>query len=409
MATAVLLPRQGQSVESCVIGAWKKAPGDVVKTGDILFSYETDKSAFEEEAKVDGVLLAVFFGEGEDVPCLTTVAVIGERGEDISSFAPQSSAPEAEKEKQPAKPAAAFVQAPARATGISPRARAAAGRMKLDASAARPTGPHGRILERDVLALAGSRAGGPAQETANEAELSAFSPAPGGYRDEKMSFARRIIAKNMFESLQTMAQLTHTTSFDASGILALRAHLKALGDSQTAPTLNDMVLYVTARTLKACAYMNAHCLGDSLRFFERVHLGVAVDTPRGLIVPTLFNADEKSLFEIAAETRALALAARAGNISPDLLKGGTFTVSNLGAYGIEQFTPVINPPQVAILGVCCTAERVRTSGGKLETYPAMGLSLTYDHRAVDGAPASAFLQQLARALADFNTLPSQSS
>ena len=127
MATAVLLPRQGQSVESCVIGAWKKAPGDVVKTGDILFSYETDKSAFEEEAKVDGVLLAVFFGEGEDVPCLTTVAVIGERGEDISSFAPQSSAPEAGKEKQPAKPAAAFVQAPARATGISPRARAAAG------------------------------------------------------------------------------------------------------------------------------------------------------------------------------------------------------------------------------------------------------------------------------------------
>ena len=255
-----------------------------------------------------------------------------------------------------------------------------------------------------MLALAGNRIGGIGQTAAPQTGAQTPLMAVGAFKDEKMSPARRIIAKNMFESLQGTAQLTHTASFDATEILALRARYKV---EKVAVTLNDMILFAASRVLRSCAYMNAHCLGETLRTFEHVHLGVAVDTPRGLLVPTLFNADEKSLAEIAAEARSLALAARDGNISPDLLQGGTFTVSNLGAYGIEHFTPVINPPQVSILGVNCITERVRTLNGVVTTYPAMGLSLTYDHRAVDGGPASKFLQELANALAHFDETAAQ--
>lgn len=406
MATAVILPKQGQSVESCILGEWRKKPGDMVKAGDVLFSYETDKSAFEEEAKADGTLLAVFFQEGDDVPVLTTVAVIGRAGEDISAFLAQNTQVEAAKAPEAEEKAATLAPAPTaeRVLGVSPRARGTAERMKLDAKNAVPTGPSGRVIERDILALAGKRTGGAA------GEAPALQPAPqGGYREEKMPPARRIIAKNMYESLQSMAQLTHMTSFDATDLLELRAHCKAVEAVCGTPkiTLNDMILYAVSQTLKTHGYMNAHCLGESMRYFEHVHLGVAVDTPRGLLVPTIFNADQMSLVELSAKARALALAAREGNISPDLLKGGTFTVSNLGAYGVEHFTPVINPPQVGILGVNCIVERVRTADGVLKAYPAMGLSLTYDHRAVDGAPASKFLQALAATLAQFSALFAQ--
>ncbi len=407
MATAVILPKQGQSVESCVIGEWLKKVGDEIKIGDVLFTYETDKSAFAEEAKTDGTLLAVFFEQGEDVPCLTAVAVIGQRGEDVSSFVPKGGVSPAQKAAIPAQAefsAASFAPTAERALGISARARAAAERMNLDINSAAPSGPNGRIIERDVLALAGNRIGGIGQTAAPQTGAQTPLMAIGAFKDEKMSPARRIIAKNMFESLQGTAQLTHTASFDATEILALRARYKA---EKVAITLNDMILFAASRVLRSCAYMNAHCLGETLRTFEHVHLGVAVDTPRGLLVPTLFNADEKSLAEIAAEARSLALAARDGNISPDLLQGGTFTVSNLGAYGIEHFTPVINPPQVSILGVNCITERVRTLNGVVTTYPAMGLSLTYDHRAVDGGPASKFLQELANALAHFGETAAQ--
>ncbi len=407
MATAVILPKQGQSVESCVIGEWHKKVGDAVNVGDALFTYETDKSAFAEEAKVEGTLLAIFFEAGDDVPCLTTVAVIGRPGESAESFAPQRGNKAAREPAYPAQSAAfptAFAPTAERASGASPRARATAERMNLDVSSAAPSGPKGRVIERDVLALAGNRIGGIEQVALPQPDAQAPPAAMGAYKDERMSPARRIIAKNMFESLQNTAQLTHTTSFDATEILALRARYKAEG---VGITLNDMILFAVSRALKSCAYMNAHCLNETLRFFDHVHLGVAVDTPRGLLVPTLFNAEEKSLAEIAAEARSLAPAAREGNIPPDLLKGGTFTVSNLGAYGVEHFTPVINPPQVGILGVNCITERVRTVDGIVTVYPAMGLSLTYDHRAVDGGPASKFLQELAGALARFGALTAQ--
>jgi pyruvate dehydrogenase E2 component (dihydrolipoamide acetyltransferase) len=185
-----------------------------------------------------------------------------------------------------------------------------------------------------------------------------------------------------------------------------RKQLKKAAEKMETPniTLNDIMIYAVSRVLLNHKDLNAHFLDDRMRYFKHVHMGIAVDTPRGLLVPTLFNADQKSLSEIAVEAKALAYAAQEGNISPDLLTGGTFTISNLGTLGVESFTPIINPPQTAILGVDCIIERVRTVDGKIAVYPAMGLSLTYDHRAVDGAPASRFLMDLRSALENFTAL-----
>jgi len=215
-----------------------------------------------------------------------------------------------------------------------------------------------------------------------------------------------MIAKTMHDSLAEMAQLTHNTSFDATKVLAFRESLKSAPETLDLPkvTINDIILFAVSRVLTKHEGLNAHMMGDKIRYFKHVNLGIAVDTPRGLLVPTLFAAETKTLGQIAAESKVLAKSAIDGSINPDLLQGGTFTISNLGLYGIESFTPVINPPQVALLGVNCITERVRTVEGQITTYPAMGLSLTYDHRAVDGAPASRFLKDLVTALEHFDLL-----
>ena len=227
------------------------------------------------------------------------------------------------------------------------------------------------------------------------------SDSSDAFHCEKHSQIRKLIAKSMSQSLTTMAQLTLNTSFDATAIMNLRKRLKAeSGDA--APTLGDMVLCAVSRTLLAHAGLNAHYDDEKMKYFHHVNLGVAIDTPRGLMVPTLFGADEMTLAQIAAGVRTLAENCRKGSVSPDVLKDGTFTVTNLGALGIESFTPVINPPQTAILGVCGITRRVRDfSSGGIELYSAMGLSLTIDHRAIDGAPAAKFLQDLCKTLEKF--------
>ena len=426
MATAVIMPRQGQSVESCIIGEWFKKVGDPVQEGDILFSYETDKSSFEEPAKQAGTLLAIFYGADDDVPCLTTVGVIGEPGESYAEFAPDQAAGTAEApgmEAPAAKaPAAAAVAAPAvqaegsALRGVSPRARNAAERLHVDPAQAQPTGPNGRVIERDIKALAqASRTGtglGGRVTAADQAAAPAAQAAPAvqgadtEYQNVKLPNIRKVIAKSMFQSLSTMAQLTHTTSFDATCIMNFRKGLKAAPEQLQVPniTLNDIILFAASRVLPKHPDLNAHFLEDKMRYFRHVNLGIAVDTPRGLMVPTLMRAEEKSLKEIAAEAKALAAACQDGSINPDLLQGASFTVSNLGTLGIEHFTPVINPPQTGILGVDCIVERVRTVDGQITVYPAMGLSLTYDHRALDGAPASRFLQDMRAALENFQAL-----
>ncbi|MEN6338928.1 MAG: dihydrolipoamide acetyltransferase family protein, partial [Clostridiaceae bacterium] len=258
----------------------------------------------------------------------------------------------------------------------------------------------GRLTAADMAA--------DATATTEKAPAAPIQAAPTGldYDEVKMPNMRRVIAKTLHESLSEMAQLTHNTSFDATRILAFRERIKSAPEGMELPkiTINDIILFAASRVLMKHEALNAHCLGDKIRFFHHAHLGIAVDTPRGLLVPTLFNADIKSLGQIALESKQLSKAAQDGSINPDLLQGGTFTVSNVGVYGVESFTPVINPPQVALLGVCCITERVRTVDGQITTYPAMGLSLTYDHRAVDGAPASRFLKDLVTALEQFDLL-----
>jgi len=436
MATAVIMPRQGQSVESCLLSEWKKAEGDEVHTGDILFTYETDKAMFEEAAKVDGTLLAVFCQEGDDIPCLDTVAVIGAPGEDFSSLIPASAetaAPaEAKKAALPAEtPVNSLVTTAAvgAAVSVSPRARNTAERLHVALTDLAPSGPHGRVLERDVLAgrkltaaaleggdlsgIAGTGVGGRIRAAdlsapASAPEAAAAAPAGGGtgYHDEKLSHLRKVIGASMHKSLAEMAQLTHHSSFDATAMIAYRGQLKKAAETLELPniTYNDIVLFAVSRVLPHHSALNAHLLDDKMRFFDHVHLGMAVDTPRGLLVPTIFNADTKSLSQIAAEAKSLAAAAQTGSISPDLLTGASFTVSNLGSLGVEAFTPVINPPQTGILGVDCMIDRVRKVDGQITVYPAMGISLTYDHRALDGAPASRFLKELREALENITAL-----
>ena len=440
MATPIIMPRQGQSVESCIITAWNKKVGDTVEKGEILFSYETDKSSFDEPAPESGTLLAIFHEEGDDVPCLENVCVIGNAGEDVSAFAPAGEA--AEPAPVAEAPTSAVAEAPVaapvaqavEATGaISPRARALAEKTGADLLKATPTGPNGRIIERDVQSLLdrgltvsgaasaeytspveGTGAGGRvvlADLSAPAAAAPAAASAPiaeAAYEDVKMPNIRKIIARQMCASLTEMAQLTYNSSFDATKLLALRKSLKAGAEKMGLAniTINDVILYAASRVLKYPKHrmFNAHCLGDTVRYFNPVNIGIAVDTERGLMVPTVFGANSMSLNEISKEAKSVITAAQSGKISPDYLSGATFTVSNLGSLGIESFTPIINPPQTAILGVDCVTQRVKEVDGEHVFYPAMGLSLTADHRVIDGADAARFLQDLSFALENIDLL-----
>ena len=442
MATPVIMPRQGQSVESCIIAKWNKKKGDAVAIGDVLFSYETDKASFEETAKVGGTLLETFFEEGDDVPCLLNVCVIGNPGEDVSAFQPAGDAEEQAApatEEQPAAAPAPSSPAPAVecAVGggevkISPRARHLAEKSCANLNLAQGSGPHGRVIERDVERLiaegkistyaaqdayaasgadvAGSGVGG----RVTLADLAAPAPAVCAaaasdqpeFEEVKLTNIRKVIAKSMHSSLATMAQLTFNTTFDATAILNYRKVLKAKGEAygMEKVTINDMILYAVSRVLLHHKDLNAYFADDKMTLFNNVHLGVATDTERGLMVPTVFYANRMSLKEISDQAKIVCSACRDGACNPDLLKGATFTVSNLGSMGVESFTPVINPPQTGILGVCSVTQRIREVDGEIKTYPAMGLSITFDHRAIDGAPVARFLQELCTALENFTML-----
>ncbi len=387
-AVAVIMPKAGITVESCIIGEWLKQVGDEVKEGDILFTYETDKASFECESTASGTLLEILHEAGDEVPCLDPVCMVGVAG-------------------------AAAAAAPAGAA-VSPRAKHLAASAGVNAADAIGTGPNGRIIERDVQTLIASKPAAAPVAEAVAAPVAAPAPAPvaaeeAEYKDVKFSGIRRAISKSMSTSLHTMAQLTHNTSFDATAILNYRKQLKAAGGEYAGITIGDIVLYAVSRTLLNYPDLNAIMLDDNnIRQFTHVNLGVAVDTPRGLMVPTIRHADEMSLLEISKAVKQLAAECRDGAINPDKLSGGSFTVSNLGNMGVESFTPVINPPQTGILGVCSTVERVRKGkDGGIELYPAMGLSLTYDHRAVDGTPAAKFQKELGFNLENFTVLLSK--
>lgn len=424
LANPVIMPRQGQSVESCIITTWHKKVGDTVNEGDILFSYETDKSAFDEKSLFSGTLLKILFEEGDVVPCLETVCFIGEAGEDVSSLGAPAAAEE--KESAPEKAAEPAAAAPAAAAEgiaeggrvkISPRAKNLALKTGVDMTAVGATGPHGRIIERDINAaldrgavgtvaavedfLAGKIAA--PEKAAEEAAANAAANIAAEYEEVPMSGVRRAIARSMHASLSEMAQLTLNASFDATALMEYRKALKAGAEEMGLGkiSINDMVMYAVSRVLPDFPQINATLTDNTMRLYKHANIGLAVDTDRGLLVPTIFAADTMSLAEVAAADKAAAAKARDGALTPDEMSGGSFTVTNLGSLGIESFTPVINPPQVAILGVCATVNRLRADGS---VYPAMGLSLTFDHRAVDGAPAAKFLKALCTALENFSLL-----
>ena len=452
MATAVIMPRQGQSVESCIIGKWHKQKGDKVQVGDILFAYETDKATFEEDAKTDGILLDVFYEEGDEVECLKVVCVIGNEGESVEEFRDAPNVQQAPSNDMPPVSAAAETAVTSRESApafnisssevapigvaasdvhglrISPRARTLAAKTGADLSKAIPTGANNRIIESDVQkviaaghlftssvdgagsGIIGTGIGGrvrtqdlissvPAASV--KARLSsAGTPIVPDCEQIKLSNVRKFIARAMHSSLSDSAQLTHHSSFDATDVMAFRKNLKSVENHPELSriTVTDILIYATSRVLLKHKSLNAYFNGDNMTIFNNVHMGLAVDAPRGLLVPTIFNANVLSLSEISVHSKALADKARNGTLAPDEQKGGTFTISNIGSFGVEMFTPVLNPPQTGILGVCNIIERTRN--GKF--YPAMGLSLTYDHRAADGADAGRFQKELIEYLENFS-------
>lgn len=416
MATGVIMPRQGQSVESCIITKWNVKKGDSVKEGDVLFEYETDKAAFEEEAKVNGTVLEILAEEGDDVPCLDTVCVIGNEGDDISEFLSASSGIEEEAEvKNEADEAKEEVVIVSTKKGdeekISPRAKMMAEEKNLDLSKAVPTGPDGRIIERDVLTLAKNGfkivKGEDKEEVCDAVDVNVANNAEiAEYEDIKHSNVRKVIAKSMHASLSNMAQLTFNRSFDATEMMSYRKTLKKSSEAMGLVniTINDIIMYAVSRTLLEHKSFNAHYDDEKLRVFNNVNLGMAVDTPRGLLVPTIFNANKMSLNEISIRAKELGSMAGEGKISPDLLTGASFTVSNLGSFGIESFTPIVNPPQTGILGVCGLTDKVKVVEGNIVPYKSMNLSLTCDHRAVDGADAARLLKDLCENLENFSAL-----
>ena len=446
------MPKQGQSVESCIVTEFKKKVGDKVAVGDILFSYETDKASFDEESKFEGIVLACFFNDNDEIPCLTNVMVIGEPGESFEEFAPgnSSQAPEhaegaVEESVSPTATAtlgtlrggtvsetnggverSEMVSWGTVSEAVSPRARRLAVEKGIDAYRLAGSGPGGRVIERDVLAAAAvpmsglakaMMAGGGLQAPADGTGLGGMvkgsdltirqaqgAELPGEgteFTVEKMSNMRKLIAKSMYNSLQNSAQLTHMLGADARKVQALRKQAKKAleeGRIDANVTINDFVCFAVIKALQKFPKVNSHCLGDAMRIFKTVNLGCAVDTERGLMVPCIKHAEELDIIALSKALKQVADDCRKGSINPDLLssEAASFTVSNLGGFGVEWFTPVINLPQSGILGVGTIVPRPKAvGGGEYEFVPYLGLSLTYDHRALDGGESTRFLKQVA--------------
>ncbi len=460
MAQQVLMPKQGNSVETCIIIEWKKQEGDAVSVGDILCEAETDKATIEVESTAEGILLKQLFKVDDEVPVQVPIVIVGEAGEDISalvSAADGGSVSEtedsAEETVHAASAAAAVVDIDktalkvpeaggvTAASGISPRAKKLAQSKGLAYGGLAGSGPKGRIIERDIeAASAGNQPLTPAASAAlasgdysipengtgsgiggrvRTADLqkpgsgklseTISGDFPGEFIEIPVKSIRKITAKRMFESISTTCQLTLHAAADASRLKEVRARFKAAGSEMglSAININDLILFAAAKTLGDFPFVNSHFLGDKIIEFKNVHLGTAVDTERGLMVPVIKFADSLTIKELSIEAKRLAESSKTGKISPDELDGGTFTVTNLGAFGIDYFTPVLNIPQTAILGVGgIDLKPVENSAGDggVRFVPHINLSLTFDHQAIDGAPAARFLKALADNIGNIDML-----
>jgi len=444
MATEVVMPKQGNSVEACILLEWKVKVGDSVSTGDIICEAETDKSTIEVESTAEGTVLALLWSEGDEVPVMQPILAVGDAGETYEAASSQKDTPEvgtssegsaqAEtvKEESLNVPQAVPQAVSGSSSRVSPRAKNRAEREGVSLDSVTPTGPKGRIIERDVLAVSSRSVS--VSPAARAAAQSSGAPVPqrgsgiagrillkdlvstpedqaGGIPAEKKVIPvrgiRKVTAQRMKESVDTTAAFTLNAYADAQGLMALRKKFKEsdekLGLNRI--SINDMVMFAVSRTLTSYPYMNAHFSGETITEYENVHLGFAVDTPKGLLVPVLPYAELHSLKELSEKSKHLAYKAIDGKAQMDELSGSTFTVSNLGALGIDTFSPVINIPEVAILGVGeISLKPIGTGGEDVRFVPHVGLSLTINHMAVDGAPGARFLKALTQNIADIELM-----
>jgi pyruvate dehydrogenase E2 component (dihydrolipoamide acetyltransferase) len=442
------MPRQGNTVESCIITDWKVKEGESVTAETAVCEVETDKASFEVPAGAAGTVLVILAKAGDDIPVLAPIAVIGVPGEnwaaELGNMGKETShgGTEAQSEvKVTAVPPGETNSEKA----ISPRARNLAEREALPAETLAGTGPGGRIIERDVIAALENRppltaaakaAGGTVPHQGSGiggrvtvSDLAAGAqPVPlaaipvygeGAITETPIKGIRKVISDRMFKSLAESAQFTLNAAAPVSRLQEIRSRMKAsqgfcgeLGLSKI--TVNDLILFAVSRLLPRYPFMNAHKIGDTLKTFERIHLGVAVDTPKGLMVPVIRNSNLLSLSQISYESKRLSSACQNGSAKPDELSGSTFTVTNLGSLGITGFTPILNAPEVAILGVCgIELKPVALSEAEIKECdcecdcavrfePHIGFSLTINHQVVDGAPAARFLKALCEAIADID-------
>jgi pyruvate dehydrogenase E2 component (dihydrolipoamide acetyltransferase) len=405
MAVEVKLPRLGQGMEAGTIVRWLKSEGEQVAKGEPLYELDTDKVTQEVEAEADGVLLKIVVPDGE-VDVGTTVAVIGAEGEEVSIEAPapaspapegkredgaKSDAPEASTDNVSQGDGGADVssrtepEAPGGVGGrvkASPLARRIARERGIDLASLRGTGPDGRIVAEDVERAQAPAPGAPAQASGAPAEIEVV----------ELNSIRRTIARRLTEAWEApVFQLTVTA--DASELVMTRERMLALGgEAQVKPTVNDVLTRVVAAALLRHRAVNALFVDGQIRRYPTANVGIAVATENGLVVPVIRDADRRSIAEIAGVRADLVSRARDGKLQLQDLEEGTFTISNLGMYGVDEFVAVLNPPQVAILAVGAIAERPVVVDGDLEIVPTLTMTLTCDHRAIDGSEGAEFLR-----------------
>ena len=444
MATKVFMEALSPTMEEGRLVKWLKNEGDVVKSGDPLAEVETDKAIMELVARSDGVLRKRLIPEGESRPVGQIVGIIAAPDENIDAIlaeaggAAGASAQPAQQPNQvvaqtreaagaspvPRTPneaqgeastppqqkvAAATTSAPAAAgqrlrppagdgggngesVRSSPLARRLAREQGLDLGLLRGTGPGGRIIKRDIEAAAAAGASSAAQAVPR---LAVPAQREGDYQDVTLTQIRKTIARRLSESIGPIPTFYLTAEFDLGRIEEMRKAMLAMGD-EFKVSVNDVLLKAVATALTQHPEVNSHWLGDRIRMFNRVHLGVAVATDDGLIVPVVFDADQKSMRQISAEVKELARLARERRLKPEQYTGSTFSVSNLGMYGIDQFTAIINPPETCILAVGRAEDKVMAVDGDFVVRKRLRLTMSCDHRAVDGAVGARFLQTLGR-------------
>jgi len=386
MATEIKLPRLGQGMESGTIVKWLKSEGDPVEKGEPLYELDTDKVTQEVEADASGVLLKIAISEGE-VEVGKTIAVIGEQGESVpdETPAPEAAAkPEAKRESPPSETLQQTVARDERRDGdrvkASPLARRIARERGIELTSLTGTGPEGRIVAEDVERAA-----------AAPAPTAAVAEAPGEVEVVELSSLRRTVARRMTEAWQAPA-FQISMSADMTRALAVRARLVELRADGAKPTISDLLTKVAAAALMRHREVNAHFAGDSVRLMPSADIGIAVATERGLLVPVIRSCERRTIPEIASARADLVERARTGKLQQGDLEGGTFTISNLGMYGVEQFVAVLNPPQAAILAVGAAQDTPVAVDGVVQIRPVMTMTLTCDHRSVDGATAADFLR-----------------